>query len=118
MKYTFREKIDLIKYQFKYRIILSKGQKESIVNVWRHPMSDEEREKFQKDLEESYGNCDLANEYVVKHAHEVSMSKKDYKFLKNRKNLGLKKYDEYRALFTKYFGDRFAEKTHTLAVWK
>lgn len=118
MKFTFEEKIKLIKYQLKYRIILTKGQKIGIVDAWRNPISDEEYEKFLRDLAEDYGNCDLANEYVMKHAHEVSMDKKDYKFLKNRKNLGLKRYNEYRALFTKYFGDRFAEKTHTLVVWK
>ena len=103
MKFTFEEKIDLIKYQFKYRVLLSRAQKESIINIWRNPMSDEEWEKVQKNIKELYEDWELADEYVAKHAHEVSMDKKDYKFLKNRKNLSSLKYKE---LFTKYFGDR------------
>ena len=103
MKYTFKEKIDLIKYQFKYHIILSRAQKESIVNVWRNPMPDEEWEKIKAELEEYYKDWELVDEYVAKHAHEVSMDKKDYRFLKNKKNLSSLKYKE---LFTKYFGDR------------
>ena len=116
MKFTFKEKIDLIKYQFKYHIILSKGQKESIINIWRNPWTDEQRKKFQEELKREYSNCDRANNYVMNHANEVSMNKKDYKFLKNGKNIR-KYYYEYRALFAKYFGNRFTENGSGL-VWK
>lgn len=118
MKFTFEEKIDLIKYQFKYRIILSRAQKESIVNVWRNPMSDEEREEFQKDLEEYYKDREITPYYIEERAKEFSIDKKDLRFLKKCKKLKIKDIPKYRAVFTKYFGDRFVGEYDCFLVWK
>lgn len=117
MKFTLKERLKLIKYQLKYRvIILSRARKETLVNIWRNPWTPEEYEEFQKWLKREYGNCVSAEEYVVNHANEVSMDKKDYKFLKNGKNEA-KHYYKYRILFAKYFGNRFTENGSGL-VWR
>lgn len=118
MKYIFKEKIDLIKYQFKYHIILSRAQKESIVNVWRNPIPDEKWEEIKAELEEYYKDREITPDYIEKHAGEFSIDKKDLKILKKCQGLKHEEALKYRAVFTKYFGDRFVGEYDCFLVWK
>lgn len=115
MKFTFKEKIDLIKYQLKYHTILSKEQKERIVGIWREPSDPEE---FQKMLEDYYKDHELTRDYVARKASEYSIDKKDLKVLKKCKKLKFEDILKYKAVFIKYFGDLFFNEYDYFVVRK
>ena len=118
MNFTLREKIGLIKYQLKYHVILSKAQKESIVNVWRNPIPDEKWEEIKAELEEYYKDREITPNYIEEHVKEFSIDKKDLKILKKCRGLVGEEALKYRAVFTKYFGDRFVGEYDCFLVWK